>query len=133
MSNNRFFGALDYWMYLRLPLGLAVLAGAIAIWRDRQSGGAALAKLGLSLGPLLGVYLVAALTIGLVVMLWGGWASTRLRGSFLGFVTAATLFCFFNYTISPFRASGGMLVFGMVVFGLYPGAVLGAMYWKRSG
>jgi hypothetical protein len=119
-----------YWECVRLPLGLAVLAGAIAVWRDLRSGGVALANAGLSLGPLLGLYVFAALTIGLVVLMWGHWATTRLRGSFLGFVSAAGLLCLFNFTISPFRASGGMLVFVLFLFGLFPGAMLGAMHWK---
>ena len=133
MSNKRLGSLVEFWECLRLPLGLAGVAAAIVIWREVRSGGRELTAAGLSLAPVLVGYLVAATTIGFVAFGWGSWATTRLRAAFLGFVTAATLFALFTFTISPFRPVGGALLLTMILFGVFPGSLLGAMYWNSEG
>jgi len=84
----------------------------------------------LSTVALVATYFFGALAVGTVIFLWGHWARSRLRAAVLGFATAAGLMGLFSRTVSPHKPTGVGLAFAMVVFGLFPGSILGAMFWS---
>jgi len=120
------------WRAFRIPVTLAVGASVWVAVRYSATDGRALDRVRLSLGQVIAIYLLGALVVGGVVLLSARWATSRLRGAVLGFVTGMALFCLYNFSISPFMLGGYRLAVIMAVVGLFPGAVVGAMYWRPS-
>lgn len=124
-----------WWQSSRLPLTFATVLGLYVTWVHRASGGAATARIGLSLVEVLALYFGAALLIGLIVALFGWWATTRARAAILGFLGGAVGALILNLTLAPRVIGtslwGFKLIAYMTVLGLMPGAYLGALFWTR--
>lgn len=126
-----------YWKYFRIPIGAAVAFSVYAMWLSRSTDGAAIERLGITLPILVVLYFATALYVGLILYLFGKWATTRFRGTVLGFLSGLALAVLLNYTIIgmkvlPRPLSGVKLLVYVAVMGLFPGAFLGALYWEKS-
>jgi len=92
--------------------------------------GRAFDRRGLSLEGVVGFYILGAALVTIVIAVSSKWATSRARGAILGFFTAMMLLCVVNFTLAPEPALGRGLLVAMLVFGLFPGSLVGAMYWE---
>ena len=120
-----------YWRSTRIPLAFSA---AFSIYATALYRGDGQARFGLPLSSVLLVYLFAALGTGLLITLFGKWASSRLKGALLGFIGGALLVLALNFTLVPSLLPGSLnlrqLLFAMIIAGLFPGAFVGALFWE---
>jgi len=107
-----------------------VLFSLQAAASDHSTPGGARARIGISLPTLVAFYFIGALGIGTIIMLFGSWATTRLRATLLGFLVGTLVFMVGNFLL-PDPIRGLNLPKGAVLFGLILGAPFGAMSWTR--
>jgi len=126
---QRWTQARRWWDCSRIPLtfavGFSILAGGVS----SSSGLSTEEKLGISFPALVLFYLAAGAGVGTSVLLFGGWATTRARGAFLGFAVGTLVSLALNF-ILPDPVRGWSALVPMSGVGLILGAPAGAMYWK---
>lgn len=118
----------------RIPLAFALGLSAYGLVVSRASDGAQLARLGLTPLGLIAFYFGLATFAALIVALFGSWATTRVRGALLGFVSGGLLAFLLNLILALRPGDEPMWGLGlalyMVTLGLVPGAVAGAVFWR---
>lgn len=122
-----------FWKASRIPFGFAVVFSAYAVVRYMRATPAE-TDYGPPLQTVLAVYILSALGVGIIIALFGRWATTRTRGALLGFCAGALFAIVLNFAFLPLVLEaplfGLKLAFLVVVTGCYPGAFLGALFWE---
>jgi hypothetical protein len=119
------------WEACRLPLGFAALGVGVVIYRATVLGQTRFTGMGLSLLFVISLYLLGAIAIGFVVFLSSGWVTSAARAAVVGFLTAAGLLGVLVVILADKPPSLWWVIMCMTIFGIFPGAVIGAMaFWK---
>jgi len=123
----------QYWRFARVPLAFSAALSVFAATRYFDSASSRRADL-TPLVIVVGIYFGLGALAGLVVMLFGRWASSRVRAAFLGFASGTLVAVAVNFSVMPLFVGeallGRQLLFVMVITGLFPGAFLGALFWE---
>lgn len=113
---------------LRIPMTFAII-GALWVLANRGQGPA------WPIGRVLLTYLLAALAAGAIIALLGGWATSRQRGAFLGWVGGVLIGFLLNGLFLAEAYPPGLQGFEFLILGVvpggFPGAFVGALLWTR--
>ena len=120
-----------FWPGLRFALKYAAFLSAWVIIGSVVTGGANLARRGLSLGSVVAWYFSSAIVVGVLAGVLNSWANTRVRGALVGFAISIPVTLTYYVVVSHATATTPQLAFAVALIGVVLGAPLGAMYWHR--
>jgi hypothetical protein len=113
----------------KIPFGFAILFSVYGL----TIGKTAAQTMGLSPYAIVATYLGIAVAVTVLIILFGTWATSRLRGAVLGYFAAALLSLVLYLTVfqatdlgvlTPLQVLASMLTFGFL------GAWVGLLYWE---
>ena len=118
-----------WWACSRIPLGFSALF-SLFVLTNRSTDQAVVGRFGMTTLALVLFYFAAGASVGSVVLLSSGWATTRWRGGLLGFLVGTMVGLALNFLL-PEGVRGLSAIVPASGLGLILGFPAGALYWKR--